>query len=84
MFVGGAPRSGTTLVQNMLDAHPAILGGPEFLHLARIVELRAAMRESVALGMIDAFASADEVDRLFRALIEDLLLPLADRHGARC
>ena len=82
VFVGGAPRSGTTLVQNMLDSHPAVLGGPEFLHLARVVALRAALRDSAAEQTIDAFVAPEEVDRLIRTLIEDLLLPLADRHGA--
>ena len=40
IFVGGAPRSGTTLVQNMLDSHPDILGGPEFIHIPDIINLR--------------------------------------------
>ena len=83
VFVGGAPRSGTTLVQNMLDCHPEILGGPEFLNLDRIVEVRNRIQGFIARGSIDAFCSAPEADRLFARLIEDLLLPLADRHGAR-
>jgi hypothetical protein len=29
LFVIGAPRSGTTMLEHMLDAHPAIQGGPE-------------------------------------------------------
>jgi hypothetical protein len=82
IFVGGAPRSGTTLVQNMLDCHPEILGAPEFLNLERIVELRNRLRQGIDRGTIDAFASAPEVDRLTAQLIEDLLLPLADRYGA--
>ena len=82
IFVGGAPRSGTTLVQNMLDCHPEILGAPEFLNLERIVELRNRLRQGIDRGAIEAFASAPEVDRLTAQLIEDLLLPLADRHGA--
>ena len=82
IFVGGAPRSGTTLVQNVLDCHPKILGVPEFLNLDRIVELRNRLRQGIARGAIDAFASAPEVDRLTVQFIEDLLLPLADRHGA--
>lgn len=82
IFVGGAPRSGTTLVQNILDCHPEIVGAPEFHHLDRIVELRNRLRRDIDLGAIDAFASTPEVDRLTVQLIEDLLLPLADRHGA--
>ncbi|MBX3180431.1 MAG: sulfotransferase [Candidatus Hydrogenedentes bacterium] len=29
LFVIGSPRSGTTLLERMLDAHPAVQGGPE-------------------------------------------------------
>jgi hypothetical protein len=82
IFVGGAPRSGTTLVQNMLDCHPEILGAPEFLNLDRIVELRNRLLQGIDLGALDAFASGPQVDRLTAQLIEDLLLPLADRLGA--
>jgi hypothetical protein len=82
IFVGGAPRSGTTLVQNMLDCHPEVLGGPEFLHLGRIVELRSQLQRGIDRGAIDAFCSRSEADRLIARLIEDLLLPFADRHGA--
>ena len=82
IFVGGAPRSGTTLVQNMLDCHPEIVGGPEFLNLDRIVEVRNRLQRGIARGSIDAFCSQPEADRLIAQLIEDLLLPFADRHGA--
>jgi hypothetical protein len=81
IFVGGAPRSGTTLVQNMLDCHPEIFGAPEFRNLNRIIELRNRLRQGIDRAAIDAFASAAEVDQLTAQLIEDLLLPLADRHG---
>lgn len=43
ILVGGAPRSGTTLLQNILDSHPDIVGGPEFMHLRDFVELRKTL-----------------------------------------
>ena len=30
VFVGGVPRSGTSMFQKMLDGHSDIYGGPEF------------------------------------------------------
>lgn len=81
IFVGGCPRSGTTLVQNLLDSHPAICGGPEFLHLPAIVEQRNAVRESAEAGDIDEFCDPQRVDLRFAEMIERLLLPLADEHG---
>ena len=83
IFVGGAPRSGTTLVQNMLDCHPDIWGGPEFLHLPDIATLRGKLIDSVGRGWIDAYVSAERVDELMRGLVEALMLPAADRAGRR-
>lgn len=83
IFVGGAPRSGTTLVQNMLDCHQDIWGGPEFLHLPDITNLRGKLLDSVGRGWIDAYVSSERVDELTRGVVEALLLPAADRAGKR-
>ena len=80
IFVGGAPRSGTTLVQNMLDSHPLIFGGPEFLHLSEVIDLRRALHSSISRGWIDIICSQEDVDKNLRSLIENLFLPLADRN----
>ncbi len=83
IFVGGSPRSGTTLVQNMLDCHPDVLGGPEFLHLPDIVSLGKKLHASIDRQWIDLFCSHEEVDEKLRRLCLDFLLPLADRMQAR-
>ena len=82
VFIGGSPRSGTTLVQNILDSHPVICGGPEFHHLPDIMNLRKALRDSIAKGWIDLICSYEDVDKYIAELIENLLLPLADRSGS--
>jgi len=82
IFVGGSARSGTTLIQNMLDSHPVILGGPEFLHLPEIIKLRNSMQRNVEKGWIDQICSNENVDARFRTLILDFLVPFAEKHNA--
>ena len=83
IFVGGAERSGTTLVQNMLGSHPDICGAPEFHHLPDIIALRKKLHISLDRKYIDVICSYDDVDRHLCSLIETFLYPLADQHGCR-
>jgi len=83
IFLGGSPRSGTTLVQNMLDSHPDILGGPEFLHLPDVLALRQKLQVSVNKGWINLICSSDMVDAQIRAFIDNIFLSFADAHSAK-
>lgn len=83
IFVGGVPRSGTTLVQNMLDSHPEVTGGPEFLHLPDIIGLRDRLNKSVARGHINFYCSSAQVDARLARLIEDFLLPVLAKSDAK-
>ena len=80
IFIGGCPRSGTTLVQNMLDCHPLVLGGPEFLHLPDMIALRRKLYASIAREWIDIICSEEEVDAYLVNWIERLFFPLASEH----
>ena len=83
IFIGGSPRSGTTLVQNMLDSHPEVLGGPEFIHLDQIIILRRKLFGSIDRGWIDIICSKEDVDRHLNEFIEKLFLHLADSHNCK-
>ncbi len=81
IFVGGSPRSGTTLVQRMLDCHPEIYGGPEFDFVPPIVDLFRAMRMSIRSGRIDAILDEKALVHAFRSLLVALLLPKLQAEG---
>lgn len=83
IIIGGAPRSGTTLLQNMLDSHPDIIGGPEFLHLPDIVLLQKKIHASIDKEWIDLFCSKEASNRYIGKLIESFLLPLLGRYDGR-
>lgn len=81
IFVAGPPRSGTTLVQNMLDSHPRIVGAPEFRHVQHLVETRNRLHRDIDQGSIAEFSTKHEIDARVGELIEALLLPLGERFG---
>ena len=81
IFVGGSPRSGTTLVQRILDCHPEIYGGSEFDFVPPIVDLFQDMRRSIRSGRIDAFLDEKGLVHAFRCLLVALLLPKLQAEG---
>jgi hypothetical protein len=83
IFVGGSPRSGTTLVQRVLDCHPEIYGGPEFDFVPPIVDLFQDMRRSIQSGRIDAILDEKALVHAFRGLLVALLLPKLQAEGVR-
>jgi hypothetical protein len=83
VFVGGSPRSGTTLVQRILNHHPKVYGGPEFDFIPGIAELYQRMRDSVRSGRITRIVDETTVREAFRELIASLLIPKAETEGVR-
>ncbi|MEO9884447.1 MAG: sulfotransferase [Balneola sp.] len=73
LFVGGAPRSGTTLVQKMLNNHSLIYGGPEFDRLGDVVHLRNLLQYSNEKGRSKAYYSSSELDYKIAQFILELL-----------
>lgn len=83
VFIGGSPRSGTTLVQNILDSHPDIHGMPEFHHLPEILALHEKMKQSHEKGFIADVCSPGEIDARIRELITSFLLPVQTESPSR-
>src|SRR5262249_23741588 len=82
VFAGGSPRSGTTLVQRILDCHPEIYGGPEFDFVPEAMDLFGRMQGSVQSGRIDALVDEDVLVHAFRGLLVSLFLPKLQAEGA--
>jgi hypothetical protein len=72
IFVGGAPRSGTTLVQRILDAHSLVYGGPEFDLVPEIMRLRSRFLQGIELGRISAYLDRPDVDSVFEKFLVSL------------
>jgi hypothetical protein len=62
IFVGGAPRSGTTLVQRILGAHSLVYAGPEFDLVPEIIRLRNQFIQKIIAGRISAYMDENYVN----------------------
>lgn len=79
IFVGGVPRSGTTLMRAMLDAHPGVRCGEETRIIPRLIYMRNqwanSRKESERLK--DAGMSDDIIDSAVGAFILEVIV----KHG---
>ncbi|KPJ00233.1 PREDICTED: protein-tyrosine sulfotransferase [Papilio xuthus] len=79
IFIGGVPRSGTTLMRAMLDAHPEVRCGQETRVVPRILQMRQhwmrSQKESVRLEQ--AGVSKAVLDNAIAAFCLEVIV----RHG---
>ncbi|XP_040581588.1 protein-tyrosine sulfotransferase [Lepeophtheirus salmonis] len=79
IFIGGVPRSGTTLMRAMLDAHPSVRCGEETRVVPRILQMRShwmkSQKESTRLE--EAGLTGEVLDQA----ISSFILEIVARHG---
>ncbi|XP_037028032.1 protein-tyrosine sulfotransferase [Bradysia coprophila] len=79
IFIGGVPRSGTTLMRAMLDAHPEVRCGQETRVIPRILQLRShwlkSEKESVRLE------EAGITKEVMNSAIAQFCLEVIAKHG---
>uniref|UniRef100_A0A914UMA2 Protein-tyrosine sulfotransferase n=1 Tax=Plectus sambesii TaxID=2011161 RepID=A0A914UMA2_9BILA len=79
IFIGGVPRSGTTLMRAMLDAHPHVRCGEETRVIPRILGLRAQWkRNKKEARRLD---EAGVNDHVLNAAISAFIIEVIARHG---
>lgn len=79
VFVGGVPRSGTTLMRAMLDAHPDIRCGEETRVIPRLLAMRHGLRRLAE----DRWALDEEdiTQEILDSATAAFLLEVIARHG---
>ncbi|XP_067008739.1 protein-tyrosine sulfotransferase [Anabrus simplex] len=79
IFIGGVPRSGTTLMRAMLDAHPDVRCGQETRVIPRILQMRSHWLKSQkeSLRLEEAGLSKQVLDSAIAAFCLEIIA----RHG---
>lgn len=84
IFIGGAPRSGTTLLRAIVDAHPAIACGPELRAIPALCMLLRNLTDVSGPALTAGYgAGSSSIDGAFAAAIIEFLEPMRRAAGKR-
>ncbi|XP_034479650.1 protein-tyrosine sulfotransferase isoform X1 [Drosophila innubila] len=79
IFIGGVPRSGTTLMRAMLDAHPDVRCGQETRVIPRILQLRSHWLKSEKESL--RLQEAGITKEVMNSAIAQFCLEIIAKHG---
>ncbi|XP_071946336.1 protein-tyrosine sulfotransferase 1-like [Antedon mediterranea] len=86
IFIGGMPRSGTTLMRAMLDAHPDIRCGEETRLVPRLLGMRVQWKKSKKeqTRLLEAGLTDTVIDDALRAFILEIIAKHGDPAPRLC
>lgn len=70
VFIIGMPRSGTTLIEQVLSTHPQLFGAGELINLSEIIE--ANKDKAIALGRWSQRLTQQQVEKLGRDYLDEV------------